>query len=324
MPGQRNDTITAISGVKVGHSTDLKGGTGLTVILFDRPAAGAVDITGMATSTRQIDSLGIMHPGLEVHAICFAGGSAFGLDAATGVSSFLEEGGVGLNLFVARVPVVPTAVIYDLSFMNAGARPTPSMAYSACLSASSRQVDQGCIGAGTGATSGKLRGVAGATKTGLGSSVVEGAGGIKAGALVVANPFGDILDEKGGIISGARDEGGFINSYESILSGEVRKHVGSPSNTTLCLVLTDVFMDKITAMQVARMAGHGLARHISPYNTQFDGDIVFCLSVGKKAAHPLHLGVIAAQAAKIALLNAVRYACPLGGIPASKDIEHRT
>ncbi len=320
MSNRVNDTLTALDGIRVGHCSDLQGGTGVTVILFDRPATGAADITGMATSTRQFDSLDMMHPGIAVHGICLAGGSAFGLDAASGVVKFLEEKGIGFDLVVAKLPVVPTAVIFDLSFMDPIARPTPDMAYDACIHASTSPVVQGCVGAGTGATTGKIRGVASATKAGIGSSMINGTDGIKMGALVVANPFGDILDEHGQIIAGARDGGRFLDSDKTIAKGEVRKRFGAPSNTTLCVVVTNARMDKIMAMQVARMAGHGLSRHISPYNTPFDGDIVCCLSIGDREAHPLHLGVIAAQAAAEALMNAVKHADGLGGIPSSRDI----
>lgn len=317
MSGPRNNTLTGITGVRVGHATDLKGGTGLTVILFDKPAIGAVDLSGPATSTRQIDSLSLMHPGFAVHAVCLTGGSAFGLDAASGVARYLEEEGIGLDLFVARLPVVPTAALFDLSFMDAKARPTAEMAYAACQAASSGPIEQGCVGAGTGATCGKLRGVQGATKTGLGSSLIEGSEGVSVGALVVANPFGDIFDSAGTIVAGARNGDAFLDSNQAIARGEVRTRIGSPSNTTLCVITTDARLDKITAMHIARMANQGLARHISPYNTPFDGDIVFCFSVGARPAHPLHLGVLAAHAAGEALLNAVRYAHTLGGIPAS-------
>jgi L-aminopeptidase/D-esterase-like protein len=320
MSNQKNNSITAIGGVRVGHFSDLVGGTGVTVVLFERPARGAVDITGLATSTRQIDSLDMMHPGAAVHAVCLAGGSAFGLDAASGVVRYLEEKGIGLALVVAKVPVVPTAVIFDLSFMDPLARPSPAMAYEACLSAEASPVEQGCAGAGTGATSGKLRGVMHGTKSGLGSSLVRGSEGVLMGALVVANPFGDILDEEGRIIAGARDDHGFLNSQEAIAKGEVRERFGAPGNTTLCVLVTDASMDKVMAMQVARMAGQGLSKHIAPFNTPFDGDMVFCLSVGDKQAHPLHLGGIAARAAQDALLNAARHAHGMGGIPASCDL----
>jgi L-aminopeptidase/D-esterase-like protein len=320
MSSPRNDTITAIEGVRVGHASDRAGGTGVTVVLFDRPARGAVDMTGMATSTRQIDSLDMIHPGTAVHGLCLAGGSAFGLDAAAGVSRYLCEQGGGLALVVARVPVVPTAVIFDLSFMDAAARPKPDMAYDACRLASSAPVEQGCVGAGTGATCGKLRGVANGTKAGLGSSLVRGADGVLMGALVVANPFGDILDATGRIMAGARDGGLFLDMQEAISRGEVRERVGSPGNTTLCVLVTDAWLDKVTAMQVARMAGQGLSRHIVPFNTPFDGDMVFCFSTGERPAHPLHLGVIAARAAGDALMNAVRRASAMGGIPASLDL----
>ena len=320
MSGQKNETVTAIDGIRVGHYSDFEAGTGLTVVLFDLPAVGAADIIGMATSTRQIDSLNLIHPVKSIHAICFTGGSAFGLDASSGVSRFLEEKNVGLNLYVARVPVVPTAAIYDLSFMNAGVRPSAQMAYNACLSAGPDPVEQGCVGAGTGATAGKLRGVLIATKTAIGSSMLYDTSGVRLGALVVANPFGDILNDKGRIIAGARECDRFLDARKAILAGEIREHVGSPGNTTLCLVVTDAKMDKTTCMQVARMAGSGISRHISPFSTPFDGDIIFCLSIGEKKADPLYLGVLASKAAGIALVNAAKFAKPMGGLPSSRNI----
>jgi len=315
-----NNTLTAIEGIRVGHESDFNGGTCVTVIIFDRPAIGSADISGMATSTRQIDSMEIMHPGTSVHALCLSGGSAFGLDAAGGVVRYLEDQGIGLDLSVAKLPVVPTAVIYDLSFMDAKARPTKDMAFKACINASGSPVMQGTIGAGTGATCGKLRGVLNATKTGLGSSCIKGFNGVSMGALVIANPFGDIINGRGEIIAGAREEKGFLDTRKAIVSGENRSRIGAPSNTTLCVLVTDACLDKISALQVARMAGNGLSRHISPFNTPFDGDIVFCLSIGEKEAHPLHLGVIGAKAAEEALINAVMKAGSLGGLPAHKDI----
>lgn len=323
MSSLTNNTLTAVEGVKVGHATDASRGTGVTVILFGSPAVGAVDITGMATSSRQIDSLEMTHPGSAVHAVCLSGGSAFGLDTATGAARYLEEKGIGLDLAVARLPVVPTAVIFDLSFMDPSARPDASMAYEACRRAASSPVEQGCVGAGTGATAGKIRGVLSATKTGLGSSMAVGSGGVKMGALVVANPFGDILDEQGRVIAGAREQGRFLNSFDAIRKGEVRTRMGAPGNTTLCVLVTDARLDKVSAMQIARMGGNGLARHISPYNTPFDGDMVFCFSIGDKEVHPLHLGILAAQTARDALLGAARSAHSMGGLPASSDLTGR-
>jgi L-aminopeptidase/D-esterase-like protein len=176
------------------------------------------------------------------------------------------------------------------------------------------------VGAGTGATAGKIRGVLSATKAGLGSSVLTGSEGVRMGAIVVANPFGDVLDENGRIIAGAREGDGFLDSFEAIRKGEVRTRMGAPGNTTLCVLVTDARMDKVTAMQVARMGGNGLARHILPYNTPLDGDMVFCFSVGDREAHPLHLGVLAARASRDALLRGVRSACSMGGLPASRDL----
>lgn len=320
MSDRFNDTITAVEGVKVGHESDFETGTGLTVILFDKPATGSVDKTGMATSTRQIDSLDPMHPGNAVHGICLAGGSAFGLDAGSGVQKYLEEKGIGLDLFSAKLPVVPTAVIYDLSFISPSVRPTSEMAYKACQNANDGPVLQGVIGVGTGATCGKLRGVLNATKTGLGSSCVHGEGDVRIGAIVVANPFGDILDDNGEIIAGARDKNSFINTNLAIAAGEVRSRPGASSNTTLCVLATNAKLDKTSALQVARMAGNGISRHISPFNTPFDGDMVFCLSTGEEESNILHLGVLGAQAAAIALMNAVKRSSGLGGIPCYNDL----
>ncbi len=299
-------TLSTIEGVRVGHASDQEGGTGTTVILFDNPAVGAVDISGMATSTRQVDSLFPLHPGNQVHAVCLAGGSAFGLAAASGVQQFLAEQGVGLALNAAVLPVVPAAVIYDLSYRDANARPDAAMGYRACQDASADPVIQGSVGAGTGATCGKLRGVEYATKAGIGSAAVCGPEGIRVGALVVANPFGDIVDAGGRIVAGAKDDGEFIDMRARIAAGEVRRMIGSGENTTLTVVVTDALLDKTACAQVARMAGASLARHIMPYNTPLDGDMVFCFSVGQKPVDILTAGVLAGQAAAGALLNAVR------------------
>lgn len=316
MSKPRNETLTAIAGVTVGTADDAAGGTGLTAILFDRPGVAAIHLSGLATSTRQCDGLLPGHSGGHIHGICLTGGSAFGLDAASGVVRYLEEQGIGLDLGLARVPIVPTAVIYDLSYRATTARPTPAMAYQACLSASQAPVVSGSVGAGTGATCGKLRGVAHATKAGQGSSLFEGPGGLLVGALVVANPFGDILDEQGRIVAGARDADGFLGSLRALAGGEVRNPVSSaPSNTTLAVVVTNARLDKAACQQVARTATCGLARHIAPFNTLMDGDLVICVSLGDHASQPLTIGAMADLACEQALLTCSEFK-PVADLPA--------
>lgn len=306
MSESRNETLTAIPGLRVGHASDAVGGTGLTAILFDRPATAAIHLSGLATSTRQCDGLLPGHSGGTIHAVCLTGGSAFGLDAAAGVVRYLEEQGVGLDLGLARVPIVPTAVIYDLSFKDAQARPTPEMAYAACLNATAEPVATGSIGAGTGATCGKLRSVAHASKAGLGSSLIAGPAGLMVGAIVVANPFGDIINEQGRIIAGAHsDDGNFLNSLNALAGGEVRNPLKTvPANTTLAVVVTNARLDKAACQQVARMATCGLARHIAPFNTLLDGDLVICVSMGELSSHALTIGAMADLACARALLGA--------------------
>ena len=198
------NAITDIEGIRVGHASDFEGGTGCTVILFDPGAVCGIDVRGSAAGTRQVDALGPGHLVEEIHAICLLGGAAFGLDAAGGVMRYLEERNVGFEVGVARVPIVPTAVIFDLTFGSAQARPTAEMAYTACLNAG-KSFDEGSVGAGTGATVGKLFTVARSMKGGVGTSSVALPDGTVVAALVVVNAFGDILDtHTGTIIAGAR------------------------------------------------------------------------------------------------------------------------
>jgi len=198
--------LTAIPGIRVGHGTDETGCTGCTVVLCPDGTVGGVDIRGSASGTREFDALSPMHLVPHVHAVLLAGGSAFGLDAAGGVMRYLEEQGVGFDVQVTRVPIVPAAILFDLRLGDAFARPDAAMAYAACRQATPGPFAEGSVGAGTGATVGKLFGISRATKSGLGSAVMNLPGGLKVGSLAVVNAFGDVRDPATGILlAGARE-----------------------------------------------------------------------------------------------------------------------
>ena len=226
--------ITRVPGFWVGHASDFKNVTGCTVVLCPPGTVGSVDIRGSAAGTRQLDALLGFHMVNEVHAVCISGGSAFGLDAAGGVMEFLEEQGRGFDVTITRVPIVPTAVIYDLSVGNCRARPDKAMGYAACQAARPEAQGDGSLGAGTGATVGKLLGIHQATKGGLGTSFLEGPDGLRVGALAVVNAFGDVVDpQTGEILAGARtapESREFADSIRLLRQGVVRRQLrGTPT-----------------------------------------------------------------------------------------------
>ena len=315
--------ITRIPGFAVGHASDYKNVTGCSVILCPPGTVGSVDIRGSAAGTRQLDALLGFHIVGEVHAVMISGGSAFGLDAAGGVMEFLEKQGRGFDVTVTRVPIVPTAVIYDLSLGDCRVRPGKDMGYAACLAASDEFQGAGSLGAGTGASVGKLLGIRQAMKGGLGSACLEGPQGLLVGALAVVNAFGDVVDPATGeIIAGARtapDSREFADAAALIRQGVVRQRFGEP-NTTIGVVVTNAKLTREQAQKIAQMGQNGLARTISPVHTLFDGDAVFVV------AHPevdtdLHvLGLLAQTALETAILEAVRQADGLGILPSYRDL----
>jgi L-aminopeptidase/D-esterase-like protein len=260
----------------------------------------------------------------HIHAIFLTGGSAFGLDAAGGVMQFLEARGVGFPAGRSRIPIVPAAVIFDLHLGSARARPDPGMARWACQKATSAVVE-GSIGAGTGATVGKLFGLAHATKGGVGFHSLGLSGGVMVQALTVVNAFGDVLDPASGqVIAGARvspDSEFFADTAKQMFAGKSRKGFG-PTNTTLAVVMTNAALDKLQATKVAEMAQDGLARAIRPVHTQFDGDLVFALSIGQKRADLNTLGTAAAEVTAQAIVRAVKTAKGRGGVPAWNEIRN--
>lgn len=319
------NSITDIKGIRVGHASDMTGHTGCTVVLCEAGAVCGLDVRGSASGTRQVDALNISHIVEQVHAIMLCGGSSFGLDAAGGVMRYLEEKGIGFDVGVTKIPIVPTAVIFDLFFGKTGARPTASMGYEACVNAG-EVAGEGSVGAGTGATVGKLFDVTRAMKGGVGTSSIFMPDGLVVGALVVVNAFGDIVDNvTGKIIAGARTSAesfGFANTVDCLKRGIVKKQFGL-LNTTLGVVATNARFNKREATKVAQMAQGGLIKTISPVHTTFDGDLIFALSTGEVEADINQVGVLSDFVIAEAVKRAVKKADGFGIVPAFKDISKR-
>ncbi len=304
-------------GILVGHVTDAEALTGCTVILCGSEAVGGVDVRGSATGSVELDALNPGHVAPHVHAIVLAGGSAFGLEASSGVRRALEKRGIGFDTGVARVPIVPGAILFDLGIGKANVRPDREMGEKAVAAATADAVAEGNVGAGTGATVGKLFGMKQAMKSGIGSASLTLGSGVMVAALVAVNALGDVIDpETGKIIAGARTA---PNSRDFINSAAAMRHgTGGPGfrgNTTLAVVATNAKLDRVQINKVAALASLGVARTISPVNTMSDGDMTFALSLGKEAASVDAVGVAAAEALAIAVVRAVRAAKTVGGIP---------
>lgn len=271
-------TLTTVTGLSVGHAGDPEAATGCTVILG--PFRAAVDVRGLATGSRELDALSPLHLVNRADAVLLTGGSAYGLGAADGVMAWLEERGRGFDTGPAVVPIVPSAVIYDLGVGSASVRPGPAMGRAAAEAATGGPVRQGRVGVGTGATVGKLRGSDGAEPGGLGSWAVD-RGDHRVGAMVVINAFGDVLDGRGAILSGCRTEdGSFLDTARALREGRAIPGGSPGQNTTLAVVATDHPLGQRDLQVVARQAMNGLARRISPAGSALDGDLVFALSTG--------------------------------------------
>jgi len=309
--------LTDIPGIRVGHVSDYEAVTGCTAILCEQGAVGGVDIRGSASGTEEIATLDPGHIDPQVHGIVLTGGSAIGLEAASGVRRYLERRGVGVLAGTARVPIVPAAVIFDLPIAKPGARPSVAMGEAAASTANTDAVPEGCVGAGTGATVGKLYGLRQAMKGGLGTFTVMLSDGVMVAGLAVVNALGDVRDpETGKIVAGARkapDSREFVNTVEAMKAGAKGSFIRS--NTTLGVVATNARLTKVQATKLAQFASLGMARTIYPVNTMFDGDTVFALSSGDRQADINILGVAAADALAQAILRAVRFAKTLGGVP---------
>ncbi|RJP35294.1 MAG: peptidase S58 family protein [Actinobacteria bacterium] len=310
-----------IDGVKVGHAQDEAGLTGCSVVLLPPGAKGGVDVRGGAPGTRETDLLNPVNLVEEVHAFVLSGGSAFGLASTIGVVRYLEEHGIGFETGVARVPIVPAGVIFDLGVGDSTARPDAEMGYRACLEATEEITRQGNLGAGMGASVGMMLGPANCTKSGIGCAWFE-AGGVKVFALVVVNAFGDVVDERGEVIAGARlAEGGFACTEKCI--GNMLNVAGEPpplTNTTLGVIVTNARLSKTDVNWVAQRGHNGFARAITPCHTKLDGDLIFAAATGQVEAPADAIGVVGAVIMSQAVRNAVMHAASVAGIPAYADL----
>ena len=309
--------ITEVAGVKVGHFTDSRRPTGCTVILTEAGATGGVDVRGAAPGTRETDLLSPGNLVEKVHAVVLAGGSAFGLDSASGVVRWLEERGIGQAAGPARVPIVPAAILFDLAIGDHRIRPDAAAGYAACQAACDAPPAEGSVGAGAGATVGKLHGIERAMKGGIGTASVK-VGGITVGALVAVNAVGDVIDPTSGrLVAGLRSADGrrIVGTTPSLLSGELPTGLLAGMATTIGCIATDARLTKAQAQKVAQMAHDGLARTIDPVHTMFDGDTIFALATGASGltGNPSALGAIAAAVMASAVLRAVRLASGLHG-----------
>jgi L-aminopeptidase/D-esterase-like protein len=322
---KENEGIIRIPGIRVGHATDRKALTGCTVVLCEKGAVAGIDQRGGAPGTRETDLLRPVHLVEEVHAVLLTGGSAFGLAAADGVMRYLEERGVGYDARVARVPIVPAAVLFDLDLGDSSVRPDAAMGYAACQSAAEGAVAEGNQGAGTGATAGKILGMGRAMKSGLGVASVSLSGGLNVAAIVAANPFGDIVEPSTGhVLCGVRPPGGRDRADTlSLMRGVLgRAALSLASNTIIGVVVTNARLTKEEATKVAQMAQDGVARAVRPAHTMFDGDTLFALATGVRKADINVVGAFAAEAVAEAIARAVRKAEGIAGLPSWHDVRN--
>jgi L-aminopeptidase/D-esterase-like protein len=303
-------SLTAVPGIRVGHWTDLQAGTGCSVVLCEEAVSVGVDVRGAAPATRETDLLRSGALVGRAHAVLLTGGSAFGLDAATGVMRFLEERGIGVPTHAARVPIVSAAALYDLGVGRSDVRPDAAAGYAACLAASEAAVAEGCVGAGTGATVAKRYGPGGAMKGGIGAAACALEGGIVVGALVAVNAIGSIFDPwTGAPIAEPRQT---AETGRSLFG----------TNTTIGVIATNARLDSSGANRLAMLGHDGLAMAIRPAHTQYDGDTLFAISlpaaekVGEKALDLALIGEAAARAVADAVVRGVRTATTLHGVPA--------
>ena len=305
-------SITRVAGIEVGHFTDTRRPTGCTVVMAREGAVAGVDVRGAAPGTRETD---LLHPSNlvdKVHAIMLAGGSAWGLEAATGAVRWLEERGVGLDVAVGRLPIVPAAVLFDLLVGDMRIRPDAAAGYAACAAASSADPAEGNVGAGAGAVVGKVFGIQHAMKGGVGTASVT-VDGVTVGALIACNALGDVIDpDTAQVMAGARTDDGraLRDTRRALLCGQPPQPLLAGTNTTIGVVATDAILTKVQAHRLAIAAHDGLARSINPVHTMSDGDTLFSLGTGRagKSLGMMVLATMAAEATARATVRAVQAA----------------
>jgi len=324
-PADTNTTLTAIPGIKVGHHTLTERPTGCTVILVEAGATAGVDVRGAAPATRDTDLLNPTKMVEQIYGLAFSGGSTFGLSTGDGVLRYLEDRNVGVAYGSRHIPIVPGASIFDLGVGDARIRPAADCGFRAAQSASTAPVVEGSVGAGAGATLGKLAGMARAMKSGVGSASITMPDGLIVAALVVLNPFGDVIDPATGhIVAGVRASGtsGFADARVIIRSGAPRTGLGG-DNSTIGVVATNATLTKAQASYLAQMTDDGYARTIWPIHTMVDGDVVFAIATGGKSGAPdmIALGALAADVMATAVIRAATQATGLPNLPAVRDLK---
>jgi L-aminopeptidase/D-esterase-like protein len=325
-PAHATTGLTAVEGIKVGHFTLSDRPTGCTAILVDGNAVGGVSQRGGAPGTRETDLLNPLNMVDKVNAVVLAGGSAFGLDAATGVVRWLEEHDIGWPAGPSRVPIVPAAILFDLGVgANPKVRPTADCGYRAAAAATGGAIEEGTVGAGAGATVGKLGGPARWTKSGLGTASITLPSGLVVAALVAVNAVGDIVDPATGkVVAGVRNpDGTFADARKILRSGSNGQPPRPGENTTIGVVATNARLSKAEATRMALMADDGYARAISPSHTSGDGDTIFSLATGRwnGTADVTLVGALAAEAMADAVVRAATQATGAAGIPAARDLK---
>lgn len=318
-----NNSLTRVPGIKVGHVTDTVAATGCTVILCPPKTIGAVDVRGGAPGTRETDLLQPYNHVEEVTAVMLSGGSAFGLATADGAMQWLYEHEIGYMSGAGfLVPIVPAAILFDLAVGNPDVRPTAQMGYQACENATDVAVEQGSVGAGTGARIGAMLGNDRASKGGIGSASIELPNGLIIAALMAVNAVGDVLDEQGNILAGLRNEDdsgfmGMLNAMTEMMGSQTQSD--SRENTVIGVVATNAKLSKAHTYKIAQQAHDGIARAVNPAHTMFDGDAIFALATGEIPAHATLVGAYAAEMVSVAIRNAVREASTVADVRAINE-----
>lgn len=318
----KNILFNTIEGIKIGNAENLNGPTGCTVIICEEGATAGVDVRGGSPGTRETDLLNPINLVDKIHAVVLAGGSAFGLDAAGGVMQYLEEKSIGFDVTVTKVPIVCGAVLFDLSIGDFTIRPDKAMGYAACENSELNLCQNGNVGAGAGATVGKIRGSKYSMKGGLGSFAVQ-IGDLKVGAVVAVNSLGDIVDSKTGkILAGALNDDGkfFVNTESIMLEKYYDKKNLFNRNTTIGIVVNNGKFTKAEMNKIASMAHNGYARAIRPAHSTFDGDTIFSVATGKIEADVNAVGFLSAQVMESAIINAIKNSQSILGYKSYNDI----
>ncbi len=330
---ERSGSITDIPGIRVGHTTDLEHATGCTVVLCPQGTVGGVDVRGSAPGTRETD---LLRPGNlvnEVHAVLLSGGSAYGLDAASGIMRYLEEKGTGNEIGQVVVPIVPGAIIFDLGLGSSSVRPTADDGYNACQSAASGEVEEGTVGAGTGATVAKALGLRHAVKGGLGTCSRDLGDGLVVSAIAVVNAWGDVVDPETCRVIAApstEDDNGFHSTVELMASPPTERpqetQETSGGNTTIGVLATNASLSKEQANKLAERGQDGVALSVRPSHTMVDGDTVFALATGAwpgevNRTQLTRLGAVAALVMAQAVIRGVTQASGLAGVPSVRELE---